>query len=314
MEPIIGTPQADDAAAVPGDTPIKDTTTATFAADVLDASMQVPVLVDFWAPWCGPCKQLTPMLEKVVRGAGGKVRMVKLNIDEHPEVPQQLRIQSIPAVFAFRNGQPVDGFVGALPESQVKNFIDRLVRMGGGEGLGPSPVEQAAEMAKQAFESGDVDAAAQLYGQILQHEVDNTAAIAGLARCHLARNNPDQARAILEKVPADKAGDAEVQAARSALELAEQTHAGDGAEMAALLAKVEADPKDHQARYDLALALYGAGQAETAVDHLLQIVQKARAWNDEAARKQLIKIFEALGPKHEVTLSGRRRLSSILFA
>ena len=288
---------------------IKDTDEAHFADDVLLASREVPVIVDFWAPWCGPCKQLTPLLEKLVTGAGGKVKMVKVNIDENQVIAQQMRVQSIPAVFAFSQGQPVDGFIGAQPESRVRALIERLA---GGE-LVASPAEQALEAGRAALEAGDLRGAGELFGAALQEDPGSAAAIAGLARCHLALGDPDAAQATLDTVAPEKASDADVTAARAELDLARQT-AGGGEDLQRLRARVGANPDDHQARYDLALALFGAGQREAAMDELLAIVQKSRAWNDEEARKQLVKFFEILGHQDPLTVETRRRLSSILFS
>jgi putative thioredoxin len=302
MEAIIG------AAAADGADLVKNATTASFMADVVDASHDAAIVVDFWAPWCAPCKQLGPLLEKAVREAKGAVRMVKVNIDESPEIAQQMRIQSIPAVYAFKGGRPVDGFVGALPESQVKQFIKRL-----GGPAGPSPIEEALEMAKEAFAAGDPGSAANIYSQILQQEPDNIEAIAGLARCAVARKQFARAHELLDRVPAAQAAHAGIAAARAALELAE---AGDKASsgLAELRARLAADPNDHQARLDLATALFAVGEQEAAIDELLDIVKRDRQWNDQAARKQLVKFFEAMGPTAPLTLTARRRLSSMLFS
>jgi len=301
-EPMIGGGAAAAAA-------VMDATTANFMAEVVDASFDQPVIVDFWAPWCGPCKQLGPILEKVVRAANGAVRMVKLNIDENPEIAQQMRIQSIPAVYAFKDGRPVDGFVGAVPESQVKQFVQRL---GGGKG-GPSPIEEALEMAKEAAQVGDHASAAGVYTQVLQHDPENIEALAGLTRALVARGMLDQAHEVLGRVPKASANHADITAARSALELAEQAQKAMGS-AAKLEARLQQNPDDHEARFELATALFGAGERETAIDELLTLFKRDREWNEQAARKQLVKFFEAMGPTDPLTLSARRRLSSLMFA
>ncbi|MBX3539175.1 MAG: thioredoxin [Chelatococcus sp.] len=289
------------------DSLVKDTTTSDFRQDVIAESMRQPVLVDFWAPWCGPCKQLGPVIEKAVNAAQGKVKLVKLNIDEHPQIPGQLGIQSIPAVVAFSRGQPADGFVGALPESQVKAFIERLVGP-----IGPGPIAELLDSADQLAAAGDAAGAAGLYAEALAQEPDNARAIAALAKLHVELDDLEGARRFLDMVPADKANDPAIAAARAALELAEQAASlGDLAEFEQRLA---ANPLDHQARFDLAVALNAKGKREEAADHLLDIVRRDRNWNDDGARKQLLQFFEAWGPTDEATLAGRRRLSSLLFA
>jgi putative thioredoxin len=286
---------------------IKETTTQTFVKDVMEESKRQPVLVDFWAPWCGPCKQLTPVLEKVVKAAKGKVKLVKMNIDEHPAIPGQLGIQSIPAVFAFVNGQPVDGFMGALPESQVTAFIERLTkdRIGGEE-------KDLLAAADAALNEGDPAGAADLYAQLLAQDSSNVQALAGLARCYVETGALEQAKQTLALVPESKAKEAAVAAARTAVELAEQ--AKSVGPIAELEQKVAADPADLQARFDLAVALNGKGRRHDAVDQLIDIVRRNRQWNEDGARKQLVQFFEAWGPTDEATIDGRRRLSSILFA
>ena len=305
MEPIIGE------TTVPEDL-VKDTSTATFMADVIEASKETPVIVDFWAPWCGPCKQLGPIIEKAVKGAGGAVKLVKINIDENKEIAAQMRIQSIPAVFAFSNGQPVDGFVGAQPESQIKSFIERVVKAAGGA-IGPSPIDQALEQAAEAEAAGDAQQAGGIYSEILRHEPDNTKALAGLARALMAAGQSDAARQVLNDVPDDMKEDPEIKSAIAALDLADKAGESVG-QTVELESKVAANEADHQARFDLALAYYASGRSEEAIDHLLTIVQKNRAWNEEAARKQLIEIFDALGSADPLVADSRRRLSTILFS
>ncbi|HEV2558732.1 MAG TPA: thioredoxin [Microvirga sp.] len=286
---------------------IKDTTTATFRQDVLAESMKQPVLVDFWAPWCGPCKQLTPVLEKAVKAAGGKVKLVKMNIDENPQIAGQLGVQSIPAVFAFQRGQPVDGFMGALPESQVKGFIERLVGP-----MGPSAADDLMAEAAALTAEGDAAGAAELYAAVLTQDPENVAALAALAKLHADLGDIEGAKRFLAMAPQGKANDPALAGARAAIELAEQ--AASLGDLAGLQRRVEADPLDHQARFDLAIALNAKGRREDAVNHLLDIVRRDRTWNEDGARKQLVQFFEAWGPTDEMTVAGRRRLSSLLFA
>jgi putative thioredoxin len=265
------------------------------------------VLVDFWAPWCGPCKQLTPILEKAVKAAKGKVKLVKMNIDDHPAIPGQMGIQSIPAVIAFVNGQPADGFMGALPESQVMAFLERLTKGSiGGE------AKDLLKAADTALAEGDATGAAEIYAQILAEDSSNLPALGGLVRCYVETGALDQARQTLALVPEAKKNDAAVAAARAALELAEQ--AKTVGPLTELEAKVAANPLDHQARFDLALALNGKGRRTDALEQLITIVKRDRKWNDDGARKQLVQFFDAWGPTDEATIDGRKRLSSILFA
>jgi putative thioredoxin len=299
--------QGDGVIAAAPDNEIKDATTQSFMKDVIEESKHQPVLVDFWAPWCGPCKQLTPILEKAVKAAKGKVKLVKMDIDKHPDIPGQMGIQSIPAVIAFANGQPVDGFMGALPESQVVAFLDRLTK---GK-TGPEE-ENLLKIADDALAAGDAAGAADIYAKILAQDSNDIAALAGLARSYIAANNLDQAKKTLALVPEAKRNDAAVAAARAALELAEQAKAV--GPLDELERKVAADPLDHQARFDLATGLSAAGKRTEAADHLLTIVKRDRKWNDDGARKQLVQFFEAWGPIDEATLDGRKRLSSILFS
>jgi len=286
---------------------VADTTTQTFRADVIEASRAQPVLVDFWAPWCGPCKQLTPVIERAVREARGKVLLRKMNIDDHPAIPGQLGIRSIPAVVVFKDGQPVDGFVGALPESQIKAFLERVTATEVESG-----VAGFLEEAEGAVHAGELEAAADLYAAVLAEEPDNVAALAGLAKLLIQTGDLDDARQLLARVPAAKANDPLVASARSSLELAEQ--AASLGDIGALERRVAADPSDHAARFELALGLNAAGRREAALDHLLELLRRDRAWNEEAARKQLVQLFEAWGPKDPLTVAGRRRLSSVLFA
>ncbi|MGH6865841.1 MAG: thioredoxin [Methyloceanibacter sp.] len=285
---------------------IKDTTTQDFLHDVIETSREVPVLVDFWAPWCGPCRQLTPVLEKAVRAAKGAVKLVKLNIDEHPQIPGQMGVQSIPAVFAFQDGRPVDGFMGALPESRVNDFIARLV----GDGAPESALD--LEAAEAALAAGDLNTAAQAFGEILQKEAENAQAAAGLAKCYIKTGDLTRAEQTLALVPPAKADSAPVARARAALELARK--AGQTEDVETLKAKLAADPTDPQTRFDLALALNAKGDRAAALDELLAMVAKNRGWNDEAARKQLLQLFEAWGPSDPATVAGRQRLSSLIFA
>ena len=289
---------------------IKESSEATFMQDVIDASQQVPVIVDFWAPWCGPCKQLGPALESAVTAARGAVKMVKVNVDENQMIAQQLRIQSIPTVYAFWQGQPVDGFQGALPASQLKEFIDRVVKAAGGDASGG--LDEAVEAAEAMLSDGAAADAAQTFAAILGEDERNAAAYSGLVRAHIAMGDLDQAEAILNGAPAEISKSHELEAAAAQLALARQAEgAGPVTE---LRGKVEADPDDHQARYDLAQALYAQGDAAGAVDELLELFRRDREWNDGAAKQQLFTIFDALKPNDPVVLHGRRKLSSMIFA
>ncbi|MGA7600747.1 MAG: thioredoxin [Pseudolabrys sp.] len=286
---------------------VKDTTTQGFMKDVIEESKHQPVLVDFWAPWCGPCKQLTPVLEKAVKAAKGKVKLTKMNIDEHPAIPGQMGIQSIPAVIAFSNGQPVDGFMGALPESQVMAFLERITK-----GAVGAEEKDLLKVADTTLAEGNAAGAAELYAQILAADSSNVQALAGLARCYVGTGALDQAKQTLALVPEAKRNDAAVAAARAALEVAEQ--AKSIGPVADLEQKVLANPLDHQARFDLAVALNANGKREDAVKHLMEIVKRDRKWNDDGARKQLVQFFEAWGGTDPATVEGRKRLSSLLFS
>jgi putative thioredoxin len=286
---------------------VVDSTTKDFGRDVIEESRNQPVLVDFWAPWCGPCKTLGPTIEKAVTEAKGAVKLVKLNIDDHPAIAGQMGIQSIPAVIAFVDGQPVDGFTGAVPESHVKAFIEKV-----GGPAGPSAAEQLVTTGEALLEAGDLDAAGQHFVAALQQEPDSVPAIVGVARMYLAQDDTASAREALERVPESAANDTAVVAAQAQLHLAEQTaNVGDAD---ALRARIDANPADLEARFDLALVANSKNEREEATDQLLDIIARNRSWQDEKARKQLVEFFEAWGPTDEATLSGRRRLSSILFA
>ncbi len=285
---------------------ILDVTDATFMKEVLEESRARPVVIDFWAPWCGPCRQLGPSLEKHVAAKAGAVRLAKVNIDENPGIAQQFRVQSIPAVFVIDQGKAFQGFTGALPDSQVKDFIDQLA------GAADGGIEEVLALAAEALAAGDAGAAAQAYASALQEEPQNVRAIAGLAKCYLALGEPDRAREVAALAP-ETSADPDLAAVRATLKLAEAAASAPD-ETADLRARVEADPSDHQARFDLAGALAGRGDFQGAVDHLLEIIAKDRSWNDDGARKQLLTVFEAAGPTSEAAKSGRKRLSSLLFA
>lgn len=290
---------------------IKDGTEATFMADVVDASAETPVIVDFWAPWCGPCKTLGPMLENAVRAAKGAVKMVKVNVDEAQAIAGQLQIQSIPTVYAFYKGQPVDGFQGSVPESEIKAFVDRVIKAGGGEAPGDS-LNDAVDAAEEMLAEGAATDAAQTFAAVLGEDPNHAGAYSGMVRAHIAMDDLDQAEAILNGAPAAISKSPELEAAHAQLELARQ--AASAGPVDDLKAAVEASPDDHQARFDLALALHAAGDVQGAVDALLEIFRRDREWNDSAAKTQLFTIFDALKPNDPVVLNGRRKLSSMIFA
>ncbi|MCB9948148.1 MAG: co-chaperone YbbN [Rhodospirillaceae bacterium] len=303
MESLIG-------GGAPANGVIKDTDTAGFRADVIDASMQTPVIVDFWAPWCGPCKQLGPALERAVQAARGKVKLVKINVDQNQALAAQMRIQSIPAVWAFFQGRPIDAFVGALPDSQIKTFVERLAKQAGD---GDDALQDALDHAREALAAGDFNAAGNIYGQVLQVEPGLPEAIAGFARTLLALGRRAEAEEVLNTAPPEAAKAPEVVSVVRELELMAQ--AGDvAADTRSLRDRLAKDPDDHQARIDLATALFAGGNRQGAIDELLEAIRRDREWNEQAARKELLKYFEALGPKDPLTLSARRRLSSLLFS
>lgn len=285
---------------------IADSNAANFAAQVIEKSMEVPVLVDFWAPWCEPCKTLTPILEKLVREYSGAVRLVKINVDENKDLAQELRVQSIPVVFAFKSGRAVDALQGAQPESQIRRFIERLTGNTG------SPVGQALEEAKGLLDGGDSAEAGEIYGQVLAAEADNAVANAGMARCLMAGGDNQKAQQFLDRLAPELRSQADVAAVQTALDLAAPTIDRGAADE--LAERVAQNPADHQARFDLALSLYGGGQPAAAIEQLVEIVRRERKWNDEAARLQILKIFEALGNSDPVTVEGRRKLSAVLFS
>ena len=289
---------------------IKETTTQTFVKDVIEESKRQPVLIDFWAPWCGPCRQLTPIIEKAVRAAKGKVKLVKMNIDEHPAIPGQMGIQSIPAVIAFVNGQPADGFMGAVPESQVTAFIDKLTA--GMPGAGEPNIAEILQEAEAVLAEGDAATAAQIYAEVLAVDATSIPALAGLAKCYVTSGAIEQAKQTIGMVPESKRNDAAVKAVQASIDLAEQAAAV--GPVTELEQKVAANPLDHQARFDLATALNAGGQRAEATEQLLAIVKKDRKWNEDGARKQLVQFFEAWGPADEATIDGRKRLSTILFS
>ena len=292
---------------------VKDTDTAGFRADVLEASLKQPVIVDFWAPWCGPCKTLGPALEKAVKAARGKVRMVKINIDDNQQLAAQLRIQSIPTVYAFFQGQPVDAFQGAVPESQIKQFIERLVQMAGGSDDQGDPIAEALAQAEEMLGAGQADTAAAIFQQVIQADPENPAAIGGYARSLIAAGRLDDAAQVIAGLTEPLASKAEVKQAKTQLDLAHAT-AGAGDNIAGMMETLAADPADHRARIDLAMALFAAGKRQAALDELLTSIRMDRQWNDAEARQQLLKLFEAIGLTDKMTVAARRKLSTILFS
>ena len=289
---------------------VKEVSEATFMQDVVEASKERPVIVDFWAPWCGPCKTLGPQLEEAVKAANGAVTMAKVNVDENQAIAGQMQVQSIPTVFAFSNGQPVDGFQGAVSASEIKAFVDRVVAANGGEV--ESGLDSAVASAEQMLDDGDFEAAIETFSAILEEDANNIKSYIGLIKCHIAVGDLDQAEAILNGIPLEISQSPEIEAVHAQIELAKQARdAGPINELASL---VEKNPDDNDARFKLAQALHGAGQVEDAVDQLLELFKRDREWNDGAAKAQLFTIFEALEPNNEIVLNGRRKLSSLIFA
>ena len=289
---------------------VKEVSEATFMQDVVEASKERPVIVDFWAPWCGPCKTLGPQLEEAVKAANGAVTMAKVNVDENQAIAGQMQVQSIPTVFAFSNGQPVDGFQGAVSASEIKAFVDRVVAANGGEV--ESGLDSAVASAEQMLDDGDFEAAIETFSAILEEDANNIKSYIGLIKCQIAVSDLDQAEAILNGIPLEISQSPEIEAVHAQIELAKQARdAGPINELALL---VEKNPDDNDARFKLAQALHGAGQVEDAVDQLLELFKRDREWNDGAAKAQLFTIFEALEPNNEIVLNGRRKLSSLIFA
>lgn len=297
---------------MPGGGPaIKDTTTADFTNDVIAESQNQPVLVDFWAPWCGPCKQLGPIIEKVVTESAGTVKLVKLNIDDHPAIPGQMGIQSIPAVVAFAGGKPIDAFMGAVPESQIRQFIDKVVKEGGGAGAAPD-IDAILAEGRTALDAGDVNMAAQVFGSVLQEQPENLKAMAGLVECMIAADQKDRAQELLDGLTDEQKAEPEIAAILARLALEEEV--AELGDPDALEARIAANPDDHEARVDMAKILNVRGERDKAADHLLHIMKTDREWQDDGARKQLLQFFEIWGPTDDATISARRRLSSLMFS
>lgn len=307
---IIGLEPASSQPAAPAGDLIKDSNQATFVVDVIEASKQVPVLVDFWAPWCGPCKQLGPVIEKAVTKAGGKIKLVKVNVDENQEIAQQMRVQSIPAVFAFLDGQPIDGFMGAKTEAEINAFIDKVIEAS--PGAANPQIDELLAQAKEALEGGDVDQAGQIYAAILQADAQNVGALCGLARCQIAKEDFEGAETTLALIPEEFHTEPDYISAKASLELA--SNPIDAQEVQKHTDAIAANPDNFEARFELATALNNGGQKEEALEQLFYIIKKNSGWNDEAARKQVLTFFESWGPADEHTSSGRRQLSTILFS